>query len=247
MRQYLLGVAVDNLTLDESVDRIATFVDTGHPHQHVVVNADKVVKAARDPRLASVIASCDLINADGMPVVWASHLLGQPLKERVTGIDLFFRLLREAPARGWRVYLLGARPEVLAECVRRAQRDYPGLQIAGAHHGYWPPEEETALVEQIRAAQPDLLFVAMGSPRKELFLAEHLDTMEVPFAMGVGGSFDVMAGLTRRAPRWMQKTGLEWLYRLLQEPRRMYRRYLIEDMQFFWLLAVAMARRVRRA
>jgi N-acetylglucosaminyldiphosphoundecaprenol N-acetyl-beta-D-mannosaminyltransferase len=244
MRQQILGCAVDNLSMLETLDRVGTMIATGQPHQHVVINADKVVKAARDPELAGIISRCALINADGMPVVWASHLLGQPLKERVTGIDLFFGLLQRAEREGWRIYFLGAKEEIVTEVVRRAQQQHPALQIAGHRNGYWKPAEEKSVVEAITASRPDILFVAINSPRKEEFLAKYQLDMRVPFAMGVGGTFDVMAGLTKRAPVWMQRTGFEWFYRFLQEPRRMFRRYFIEDMGFFWLLARAMVQRL---
>jgi N-acetylglucosaminyldiphosphoundecaprenol N-acetyl-beta-D-mannosaminyltransferase len=248
MRQQVLSVMVDNLSMDETVQKVAAFVADGRPHQHVVVNADKIVKAAKDPALAQIIAECDLINADGMPVLWAARALGQPLKERVTGIDLFFRLLAEAEQRGWRVYFLGAREEVLREVERRALQRHANLQVAGTRNGYWNADEEPAVVGAIAQSRCDLLFVAISSPKKEQFLAQHQADMKVPFAMGVGGSFDVMAGLTQRAPLWMQKTGLEWFYRFLQEPRRMFRRYFVEDMGFFWLLGKAMlARRQARS
>lgn len=240
MRQTILGCAVDNLTMSETLDCIGKFIASGKPHQHVVINADKVVKAARDPALAEIIARCDLINADGMPIVWASHLLGYPLKQRVTGIDLFFALLEHAEHKGWRVYFLGAREKVVTEVVGRAKAKHPKLEIAGHRNGYWTADEEGEVVREIADARPDILFVAISSPKKEEFLANYQDAMRVPFAMGVGGTFDVMVGLTKRAPVWMQRTGFEWFYRFLQEPRRMFRRYFIDDMTFFWLLAKAL-------
>ncbi len=245
MRQKILGCEVDNLSMTETLDRVGKLIATGRPHQHVVINADKVVKAARDPALAEIIARCDLINADGMPVVWASHLLGMPLKERVTGVDLFFNLLQRAEERGWRIYFLGAREAVVSEVVKRARLKHPRLQIAGHRNGYWPLEDEQDVVDEITESRPHILFVAINSPRKEEFLAHYQQRMRVPFAMGVGGTFDVMAGLTQRAPVWMQRSGFEWFYRFLQEPRRMFRRYFIEDMGFFVLLGRAMVQRWR--
>jgi N-acetylglucosaminyldiphosphoundecaprenol N-acetyl-beta-D-mannosaminyltransferase len=250
MRQEILGCAIDNLSMLQTLDRVGTMIASGQPHQHVVLNADKVVKAARDPELARIIAHCDLVNADGMPVVWASRLLGQPLPERVTGIDLFFKLLQRAEQEGWRVYFLGAKEAVVHEVVTRALAQHPELQIAGQRNGYWTPAEEQDVVDGVAATRPDILFVAINSPRKEEFLAKYQREMRVPFAMGVGGTFDVMAGLTKRAPVWMQRNGLEWFYRFLQEPRRMFRRYFIDDIGFFWLLARAMVQRqvvLRRA
>jgi len=232
----LFGVAVDNLSLLETLDRIEALISAGGVHQHVVLNVDKVVRLGRDPHLRAAVLACDLINADGQPVVWVSGLIGQPLKARVTGIDLFEQLMARCAARGWRPYLLGAREPVVAQLVEVLRARYPGLALAGWRSGYWAAAEETAVIEQIRQARPDLLCVAMGSPRQELFLARWRDQLRVPFLMGVGGSFDVVAGLVRRAPRWMQRAGLEWLFRLAQEPRRLWRRYLVDDMAFFSLV-----------
>jgi N-acetylglucosaminyldiphosphoundecaprenol N-acetyl-beta-D-mannosaminyltransferase len=243
MRQSVLGCAVDNLDMEQTLRRVEEFVASGRPHQHVVINADKVVKAHRDPGLRAVINGCDLINADGMPVVWAARLLGQPLKGRVTGVDLFFRLVERAAERGWRVYFLGAREQVIAQLVATLQTRHPALVIAGHRNGYWQAHEEAGVAAAIGAARADLLFVAISSPKKEEFLAAHQDVMRVPFAMGVGGTFDVATGRVKRAPRWMQDSGFEWFYRFLQEPRRMFRRYFIEDMYFFWLLAKALVAR----
>ena len=233
----MMGCRIDNLSMEETLVRIEEFIRSGKPHQHVVVNVDKLVKASRDEELRRIINACALVNVDGMPVVWASRLLGKPLKERVAGVDLFEALMRRAGERGWRVFLLGARAEVVAGVAATYARRYPDLAIAGWRDGYWQGEaEEAAVAEQIRASRADLLFVAIGSPKKEQFLGRWQDTMRIPFAMGVGGTFDVAIGRVKRAPRWMQRAGLEWFYRFLQEPRRMFRRYFIEDMAFVWLL-----------
>jgi len=246
MRQNVLGCEVDNLDMEETLRRIEDFVASGLPHQHVVINADKVVKAHRDEALRDVINRCDLINADGMPVVWAARLLGQPLKGRVTGVDLFFRLIERAAERGWRIYFLGAREEVITQLVSTMRALHPRLIIAGQRNGYWKPHEEADVAQAIRDSHADLLFVAISSPKKESFLATYQTMMRVPFAMGVGGTFDVATGRVRRAPRWMQNSGFEWFYRFLQEPRRMFRRYFIEDIFFFWLLAKALLSRGRQ-
>lgn len=231
----LFGVPIDNLTMAETLDRIEAMIRSGGAHQHVVVNVDKIVKLDRDPQLRAAILDCDLINADGQPIVWASRLLGRPLKERVTGVDLFAALIARSAERGFRPFLLGARQEVV-ECVAAILRArHPQLELAGFRNGYWQPDEEAAVVAQVRAARPDVLFVAMGSPKKELFLRRWKDELRVPFVMGVGGTFDVVAGVVQRAPVWMQRCGLEWFYRLLQEPGRMWRRYLVDDMRFFVL------------
>jgi len=236
MRITFMDCAMDNLTMEETLGRIEEFVQSGRPHQHVVVNVDKVVKAANDLQLREIINRCDLINVDGMPIVWASRMLGKPLKERVTGVDLFERLLERAARKGWGVYFLGAREEVVSKVAELAPRRFPGLRVAGYRNGYWKPEDEADVVGAIRLSTPQLLFVAISSPKKEQFLGRYQDVMKIPFAMGVGGTFDVFAGKVQRAPLWMQRSGLEWFYRFLQEPKRMFRRYFIEDLYFFWLL-----------
>jgi len=243
-RITLMGCAIDNLTMEETLRTVESFIAAGTPHQHVVVNVDKLVKASRDAGLRRIINECALVNVDGMPVVWASRLLGKPLKERVAGVDLFEALMRRAADKGWRVYLLGAREDVVSQVAATYQRKYPGLVLAGWRNGYWQGEQEEAQVAQgVRAARPDLLFVAISSPKKEEFLGRWQAAMRVPFAMGVGGTFDVAIGRVKRAPLWMQKSGLEWFYRFLQEPRRMFRRYFIDDMAFFWLFIKEFAHR----
>ncbi|WP_323143969.1 WecB/TagA/CpsF family glycosyltransferase [Massilia phyllosphaerae] len=235
-RITLMGCGIDNLTMEETLGTIEGFIASGTPHQHVAINVDKLVKASRDPALQRIINDCALVNVDGMPVVWAARLLGKPLKERVAGVDLFEALMRRAAARGWRVFLCGARDEVVREVAATYQRNYPQLVLAGWRNGYWQGEaEEAQAALQIRDAHPDLLFVAISSPKKEQFLGRWQAEMKVPFAMGVGGTFDVAIGRVKRAPLWMQKAGLEWFYRFLQEPRRMFRRYFIDDMAFVWL------------
>jgi N-acetylglucosaminyldiphosphoundecaprenol N-acetyl-beta-D-mannosaminyltransferase len=245
-RVDVLGCHVDNLSMEETLGVIEGFIATGEPHQHVVVNVDKLVKARHDPALRRIINDCDLINADGMPVVWASRMLGTPLKERVAGIDLFEALMKRCAERGWRVFLLGAREEVVARVKTVYEERYPGIAIAGYRNGYWNADEEAGVAEQVRAAGTDILFVAISSPKKERFLGEWQSHMKVPFAMGVGGTFDVAVGKVSRAPVWMQRAGFEWLWRVIQEPRRMFKRYFVDDMAFFGMLARALiARRTR--
>jgi N-acetylglucosaminyldiphosphoundecaprenol N-acetyl-beta-D-mannosaminyltransferase len=242
-RITMMGCQVDNLSMEETLVKVEEFIRSGQPHQHVVVNVDKLVKASRDPDLRRIINECALINVDGMPVVWASRLLGKPLKERVAGVDLFEALMQRAGEKGWRVFLLGARDEVVQAVRSTYERKYPRLVVAGCRDGYFSDAQEAQVAEQVRASRADLLFVAISSPKKEQFLGRWQGAMQVPFAMGVGGTFDVAIGRVRRAPRWMQKAGLEWFFRFLQEPRRMFRRYFIDDMAFIWLLIKEMARR----
>ena len=242
-RIEMMGCQIDNLTMEETLGRVEQFIASGQPHQHVVVNVDKLVKASRDAELRQIINDCALINVDGMPVVWASRLLGKPLKARVAGVDLFEALMQRASAKNWRVFLLGAREEVVSGVKSIYEKKYPGLVVAGYRNGYWKADEEAVVVEQVKAAQADLLFVAISSPKKEQFLGQYQAEMKIPFAMGVGGTFDVAVGRVKRAPLWMQNNGLEWFYRFLQEPRRMFKRYFVDDMAFFWLLVKEFGRR----
>jgi N-acetylglucosaminyldiphosphoundecaprenol N-acetyl-beta-D-mannosaminyltransferase len=226
----MFGVRIDALDMAATVDRVFEIVERGRPTQHVVLNAAKVVEMERRPELRAVVGRCGMVNADGASIVWASRVLGRPVPERVTGIDLFGELVGRAATTGHSVFLLGATDDVVGETRRRLEQRHPALRIAGARNGFWA--EDRAVVDEIRAAAPDLLFVALPSPRKEFWLDEHLDGLGVPFVMGVGGTFDVVAGRVRRAPRWAQRTGTEWAFRLAQEPGRMWRRYLVGNTVF---------------
>ena len=235
-RIELFGINIDNMNMRQAVTRVCEFVESGAPHQHVVINVDKVVKLSKDPELVRIVRSCDMVNADGMPIVWASRLLGTPLQERVAGIDLFLHLVAQAATMGWPIYLLGAKTEVLKAVTEHFLEKFPTLIIIGSHDGYWHPDNELALIDTICASGAKLLFVAISSPKKEFILKQIQTRGSIPFAMGVGGSFDVIAGKVKRAPLWMQSYGLEWFFRFLQEPRRMFRRYFIDGLWFGGLL-----------
>ena len=237
MRTTFLHCNVDNLSMDESVRCVEEFVRSGNPHQHVVINVDKVIRTARDASLRAIVNNCDLINVDGMPIVWMSYLLGHPIKQRVTGIDLFERLLERAAFHGWGVFFLGAKEPVVQKAVSAATERWPGLRIVGFRNGYWESDKEEEVVADVKRSGAQLLFVAISSPKKEQFLGRYSGDLGTSFSMGVGGSFDVLAGVVRRAPQWMRSIGFEWLYRFLQEPKRMFRRYFIEGPYFFWLVA----------
>ena len=192
------------------------------------------------------MAQFDLAGADGQPVVWAARVLGTPIPGRVNGTDLMYELFQLAEREGLRVYLLGARQEALDAAVAVLRERYPGLTLAGARHGYFSAEEEAEVVAEVARARADILLLALPSPRKEWFLLEYAGDLGVRFAMGVGGSIDVLAGIQPRAPVWMQRTGLEWLFRLIRDPRGMWRRYLTTNARFIGLLARAYyTRRIR--
>jgi N-acetylglucosaminyldiphosphoundecaprenol N-acetyl-beta-D-mannosaminyltransferase len=240
-RHRLLGCPIDSLTLDETVnDIIRRIRENRKPMQHCVVNTYKFLLMQRLPELKDIVHRCDMINADGQSVVWALQLLGRRVKERVAGIDLMEKLVERAAQENLSVYFFGSRLPIVEQVAKHYQKLYPTLRVAGYQHGYYRREgDEARFTAAIRDAKPDLLFVALDSPRKEYFLGKHLSHMNVPFSMGVGGSFDVIAGNIPRAPLWMQHNGLEWLWRLKQEPRRMFPRYLKSHTTFAWLLLKA--------
>jgi N-acetylglucosaminyldiphosphoundecaprenol N-acetyl-beta-D-mannosaminyltransferase len=239
-RAEILGCAIDRLDMPGSLAAVERAIESRSYTQHMAINAAKLVTMQDDPELRRIIAGCGLVNADGQGVVWASRLLGDPLPERVAGIDLMYALLARAERRGYRVYFLGARAEVLGRALERLREAYPALQVAGARDGYFSDEEEAAVCAEIAASRADILLVAMSSPRKEYFLGTHGPRLGAPFVMGVGGSIDVAAGITRRAPLIWQRLGCEWLFRLLQEPRRMFRRYAVTNARFAFLVARAL-------
>jgi N-acetylglucosaminyldiphosphoundecaprenol N-acetyl-beta-D-mannosaminyltransferase len=242
-RAQILGCAIDRLDMAETVARCEEIIDSRVPSQQVSINAAKVVALSRDPKLRAFVGRSALVSADGQAVVWASRLLGDPLPERVAGIDLMHGLLALAEKRGYSIFILGAAQDVLEAAVARLRVMYPALRIAGHRNGYFSDAESEAVAAAVRAAAPDILFVAMSSPKKEYFLERYASFIKAPLAMGVGGSIDVVAGRVARAPRWIQRSGLEWLYRTFQEPPRLWRRYLTTNSGFLLLLARELLRR----
>lgn len=242
----VLGCQVDPVTLDQAVERCAAAIGGGEPLMQFSANAAKVVRLRDDGPLAQIAAASGLVTADGASVVLASRVLGDPLPERVTGIDLMERLLARAEQSGWRVFVLGARAEELAAAILAIGARHPGLELAGYRDGYFDEATDPAVVREIADARADLLFVAMGSPRSEHWIAERLPALGVSVAMGVGGTIDVLAGKVRRAPSLFQRWHLEWLYRLAQEPRRLIGRNLV-SVTFWRLVLGERLRRPRQA
>jgi exopolysaccharide biosynthesis WecB/TagA/CpsF family protein len=228
----LFGLLIDQLTMTQALERCDQALQSRRRLLIGVVNAAKVVTLGQNATLRQSLLGCDLMLADGQSVVWASRLLRRPLPERVTGIDLFEGLLERAVAGRYSVYLLGATDQVLTDLQANLARLYPGLRVAGARNGYFADDEASEVADDIRRSGADMLFLGMSSPKKENFLADFGTGLDVPIQHGVGGSFDIYAGLTRRAPAGWQKYGLEWAFRLLQEPRRMWRRYLTTNTSF---------------
>lgn len=230
-RAQVLGCSLDRVRLADAVELVSRWVDDPTtPRLAVAINAAKAERMRRDASLRVMAAKADLVFADGIGVVWASRAAQDPLPERVAGVDLCTALLRRTARRGWRPYLLGGSPTV-SVALRQRLVGW-GVDIAGARHGYWPALGEAEVVADIANARPDLLFVALGSPRQEAFLLRWRDALRVPFAMGVGGSFDVLAGRAVRAPQAVRDRGLEWAWRLSGDPRRLLERRSLDAARY---------------
>jgi N-acetylglucosaminyldiphosphoundecaprenol N-acetyl-beta-D-mannosaminyltransferase len=237
IRNNLFGLPIDAVTMAQAMNRCVEAVEREQYFTVGVVNAAKIVAMKKNAALRQAVTDCDMILADGQSVVWASRILQSELPERVAGIDLFLELLAMASRRSYRVYFLGARQEVLERMLAEVRSRHPNISIAGSRNGYFTPDEEELVAADIYDANADLLFVAMSSPKKELFLRNWGEKTGVCVVHGVGGSFDILAGETRRAPIWYQRHGLEWLYRARQEPIRLGRRYLTTNLAFIRLVA----------
>lgn len=232
----MFGVPIDALTMSDAVALADKTISERARLLVGVVNSAKLVNMRRNAELRDSVLTCDIVLADGMPIVWVSRLLRKPLPERVAGIDFMIELLRQADDRHHRVYFLGAKQDVVDDVVEHVRREYPGVVIAGSHDGYFDESQQPQIAEDIRASRPDILFVAITPPKKERFLARWSQHMQVPVCHGVGGAFDVVAGRTKRAPVAWQRLGLEWFYRFMQEPRRMWRRYLVTNTLFLGMV-----------
>ena len=234
-RLPILNTYVDALTLEETVAEVERIIEAGVPTQHVVINAAKVNLIEADPQLARIVNGCPLINADGASILWAAKVLGVPVYNRVTGIDLFLRLVELAAEKDYKIYLFGAKEEVVAKVRATFEERYPEIRIVGYRNGYFTEADEPQIVADMAASGADMMFVAFSSPKKEYWVHKYLDRLGIPFVMGVGGSFDVVAGVTARAPKWMQDHGLEWFYRFIQEPGRLWKRYIVGNAKFVML------------
>lgn len=231
----LCGAVIDRLSMSGVLDRVESALRARSPLNISVVNVAKLVNMRTNALLRESVLAGDLVLADGMPLVWLSRLRRRPLPERVAGIDLMYGLFELADRRGLRVFLLGATQEIIERVVSIARERHPRMVVAGYRNGYFSDAQAEEVARQIGDSRADILLVAMSSPKKELFMRQWGPLMNVTVCHGVGGSFDVMAGLVQRAPRWMQRCGLEWLYRVLQEPGRLWKRYLVTNLTFLYL------------
>jgi N-acetylglucosaminyldiphosphoundecaprenol N-acetyl-beta-D-mannosaminyltransferase len=231
---YILGTRVDNVTYEEALMRMEEFIADGRPHQVVTVNSEFIMAAREDPHFARILNDSHLALPDGQGLLWAARMLGTPLKERVAGVDTLIRMAAVAAKKGYRVYFLGAAEGVADAAARELSRRHPRLEVVGTYTGSPALEEEDEILNIIRQARPHVLFVAYGAPQQERWIARNLSRLGVPVAMGVGGAFDFISGRARRAPRWLQRLGLEWLHRLWRQPWR-WRRMLALP-RFAWLV-----------
>jgi N-acetylglucosaminyldiphosphoundecaprenol N-acetyl-beta-D-mannosaminyltransferase len=217
---HILGIRVDDVTYDEALARMEEFIADGRPHQVTTVNPEFIMTAQEDPSFAQILNRAHLNLPDGQGLIWAASLLGVSLRERVTGVDTVVRLAQLSAEKGYSIFLLGAGEGVAAAAAQELQRRFPRLEIAGTYAGSPAPEEDDRITERIRRANPHLLLVAYGAPHQEKWISRNMGRVAVPVSMGVGGAFDFVSGAATRAPHWVQRLGLEWLYRLAHQPWR---------------------------
>ncbi len=240
MKTDILGIKVDRVSMAETIAKIEEFIAQRAPRIVITPNVDHLIKARKDEEFKRIYRDADLSVPDGVPLLWAAKFLGAPLVERVNGTDLFEALCARAAEKGHRLFFLGAAPGIAATAAAELEQRHPGLKVVGT---YSPPydffdsrEENEKIAGMIRAAQPDILFVGLGAPKQEKWISRHMHALQVPVSVGIGASFEYVAGCTARAPYWMQRSGLEWLYRIIESPSRYWRRYVVEDAVFFPLV-----------
>lgn len=231
-----LGLKFDDLTLDEAVMKIERFIKEKKPHMVFTTGAEPIVRAHRDETLKRIYLNSDLLAIDSLGVYFAARLLGKPVREPVSGTRLMFRFLELKANMGYRLYFLGSKEQILKKAIENLEARHPNLNVVGWHHGYFDFENDSPVIKKIVKAKPDVLFVAMSTPLKERFISKNLEKMNVPVSIGVGGGVDVAAGYRKLAPRWLSKIGLEWLYRLVQEPARLWKRYVVTNSVFIGLV-----------
>ncbi|HJX45931.1 MAG TPA: WecB/TagA/CpsF family glycosyltransferase [Patescibacteria group bacterium] len=236
----ILNIQVYNFTTDEAIKRIEVLTKAGKQRFVVTPNVDHIMKLQNDAEFRQIYDNASLVLADGMPLIWASKFLGTSLKEKISGSDLFPKLCKVAAEKGYRLFFMGGRPGAALKAAEVLRDRYPDIQIVGT---YSPPfgfendrEENDKIVRAIKNAKPDILFVGLGAPKQEKWIYKYRNDYQVPMSIGVGVSFEFVSGMVKRAPLWMQRVGLEWFWRLMMEPKRLWKRYLVDDPVFFWLV-----------
>lgn len=240
-RIKFLNTNIDNLTMEEALERIDELIKKGNPSYVVTPNVDHIVKLERDEEFQEVYRNADLILTDGMPLLWISKFKKNPIKEKVSGSDLFPKVCELAAQKGYKVFLLGAAEGIADKAALNLKNKYNGLNIIGTYspsYGFeTKPEEIQYIIDKIRSAKPNILAIGLGAPKQEKFIYKYKDSLNVPVSLAIGASIDFEAGNIKRAPLWMQNFGLEWLYRLLREPKRMFKRYLIDDLKIIKIIS----------
>ena len=246
----ILGCAVDRVSLESATARLSEMIREGGVHQAVVLPVSSVMHARRHRRFREICRCASLVLPDGLPLLWASRMLGEPIPGRVAGSDLFWALSRAAEKEGYSCFLLGSRPDVLARLEKVLRRRFPSLRVAGSFSPRISPVfsavENEDIIRRVNASRPDILWVGLGAPRQEQWIHANLGRLETRVAVGVGAAFDMCSGTVRRAPVWMQKTGMEWFYRFLREPTRLFKRYFVESASFLPLVLLQCVRRYPR-
>ena len=242
------GVRFDNVSMQEAVDEVVRLArKSSLPNLVCTANLDHLERVASDREFRAIYETASLVVADGMPIVWLSRLAGMPLKERVAGSDLFIELARASHETGLRLYLLGGQPGSADTAISVLCERFPRLQIAGSYcppiETFGTPDEDARIIKRVRDSKPDILLVGLGSPKQEKWIDRHKSQLNVPVSIGVGASFDMAAGKVQRAPMWVRRSGLEWVFRLAQEPRRLWERYMGRDLPYFLALVLDVARR----
>ncbi len=234
------GVAINNITTYQALGMIDQFVQQRKNSIVVTPNVDHIVKLQNDAEFMRIYRDASLVLADGMPLLWASRILGNPIVEKISGSDIFWNICELASQKQYGLFLLGGRPGAASGAAQTLQGKYPGIRITGTYcppFGFeYDPAENSKIIAMIRAAKPDILFVGLGAPKQEKWIYNHRKELNVPVSMGIGVTFEFACGMVKRAPLWMQRSGLEWMWRLLMEPGRLWKRYLVEDMKFFILV-----------
>lgn len=233
----ICGVHIDNVSMDQALALINGWVRSRHMAYIVTPNVDHIVKLRNDAEFRSIYEKATLVLADGVPLLWAARFLGSPLKQKISGSDLMPRICNLAAEKGYRLFLLGGRAGAAEAAKKKLETSYPSIRIAGVYSPSYGFERDAAeqkkIVHLLKESKPDILFVGLGAPKQEKWIAAHYQELEIPVSIGVGVTFEFIAGVLRRAPGWMQPIGLEWFWRFLSEPGRLWRRYLIEDPKFF--------------
>lgn len=232
----VFGLDYDNVTMEEAVKIMEEFIKEKTPHMVLTTGAELIARAYNNKELKKIYSSADLLTIDSQVVYLTSKLLRKPVKEPVSAAKLMFKFLELTENKCYKLFFVGAKDEVLKKAIANLKEKHPGLNIVGYHHGYFDFDNDNEVIEEIKKAEPDVLFVAMSSPFKEKFISKNLIKMNVPIAFGVGGTVDIAAGYCKFAPRWVTRFGLEWFYRFLQEPKRLWKRYATTNLVFIWVV-----------